>query len=229
MYRYPLTPAGTRFALLVALVATLAVVAALLPLHSIPDAINDLGAWAPPVAIALGAALLAALVPRTAISFACGALFGALGGGLVAMGAAVIASVVTFVIGRRLGRDAVVARAGGRIGKLDAWLVNTGLLSVIVVRLLPIAPYGLVGYAYGTTSVRAGTYLLGSVIGGLPSAFAYAALGAAVVRSGAVGFVSIAPAAFGLAVTAIAAVYWFRAGRRRTRGDTATRRPRDDG
>jgi uncharacterized membrane protein YdjX (TVP38/TMEM64 family) len=224
MYRYPLTPAGTRFALLVALVVMLAVVAALLPLHEIPDAMSDLGAWGPPTAIALGAALLAALVPRTAISFACGALFGVLGGGLVAVGAAMVACVVTFVIGRRLGREAVAARAGGRLGKLDTWLVNTGLLSVIVVRLLPIAPYGLVGYAYGTTSVRVGTYLLGSLIGGAPSAFAYAALGAAVVRSGAVGFVSVAPAAVGLLVTAIAAVYWYRAGRRRTRADATRQR-----
>jgi uncharacterized membrane protein YdjX (TVP38/TMEM64 family) len=215
-----MTRTRTRFVLLVALIAALAVSAALLPLHRIPDATADLGAWGPPAAIALSGLLLAALVPRTAISLACGALFGAIGGGFVSLGAAVIAFVVTFVIGRWLGRDAVAARTGGRIASLDAWLNRTGLLSVIVVRLLPVAPYGLVGYAYGTTSVRVRNYVLGSLIAATPSAFTYAAVGAAVVRPGAVGLVTFAPAAAGLVITAAAAVYWYRTGRRTgPRGD----------
>ena len=204
----------TRFVLLVILIAALAVAAGLLSPHRITDATADLGPWGPPAAIALGALLLAALVPRTAISLASGALFGAIGGGFVALGAAVIACVVTFVIGRWLGRDAVAARTGGRIASLDAWLNRTGLLSVIVVRLLPVAPYGLVGYAYGTTSVRVRNYLLVSLIGATPSAFTYAAIGAAVVRPGAIGLVTFAPAVVGLVITAAAAVYWYRTGRR---------------
>ena len=132
--------------------------AALLPLRRIPDATADLGAWGPVAAIVLGALLLAALVPRTAISLACGALFGVIGGGFVALGAAVVAFVVTFVIGRWLGRDdAITTRTGQPDCGLDAWLNRTGLLSVIVVRLLPIAPYGLVGYVYGTTSYGCAT------------------------------------------------------------------------
>jgi uncharacterized membrane protein YdjX (TVP38/TMEM64 family) len=209
-----MTPTRTRFVLLVTLIVALAVSAALLPLHRIPDATADLGAWGPVAAIVLGALLLAALVPRTAISLACGALFGVIGGGFVALGAAIIAFVVTFVIGRWLGRDAIAARTGGRIASLDAWLNRTGLLSVIVVRLLPVAPYGLVGYAYGTTSVRVRNYLLGSLIGATPSAFTYAAVGAAVVKPGAVGLVTFAPAAAGLVITAAAAAYWYRTGRR---------------
>lgn len=214
-----MTPTRTRFVLLVTLIAALAAAAALLPLRRIPDATADLGAWGPAAAILIGALLLAALVPRTAISIACGALFGAIGGGFVALGAAVVAFVATFAIGRWLGRDAVAARTGGRIARLDAWLNRTGLLSVIVVRLLPVAPYGLVGYAYGTTSVRVRNYLLGSLIGAIPSAFTYAAVGAAVVRPGAVDLVTFAPAAVGLVVTASAAVYWYRTGRRATPHD----------
>jgi uncharacterized membrane protein YdjX (TVP38/TMEM64 family) len=212
-----MTPTRTRFVLLVLLIAGLAVAAALLPVRQIPDAVADIGAWGPPAAIAIGALLLAALVPRTAISIACGALFGVIGGGFVALGGAVVAFVITFVIGRRLGRAAVAARTGGRIASLDGWLSRTGLLSVVVVRLLPVAPYGLVGYAYGTTSVLVRNYVLGSLIGAAPSAFAYAAVGAAVVRPGAVGLVSFAPAAAGFVVTAIATVYWYRTARRNRR------------
>src|SRR5262249_54420494 len=152
------------------LIVALVVTAILLPLHRVPDAAASLGAWGPAAAIAIGAGLLVALIPRTAISIGCGALFGAIGGGAVALDAAIVGCVVAFVVGCVLGRDAVAARAGGRLGRIDTWLADTGLASVIVIRLIPIAPYGLMGYVFGTTSVRVRNYLLGSLIGATPSA-----------------------------------------------------------
>ncbi len=198
----------SRLAALILLIAALAAAVAFLPLHHLPDAIRHLGAWGPVAAIALGAVLLCALVPRTAISIACGALFGAIGGGLVALAAAILAAVATFEIGRTLGRDAVVAKAGPRWARLDAWLTRRGLLAVTVVRMMPLAPYGLMGYAYGTTSVRRWHYIGGTLIGATPSAFTYAAIGAAAVRPGAIRWITFLPAAIGLVFTIVAALYW---------------------
>jgi uncharacterized membrane protein YdjX (TVP38/TMEM64 family) len=203
----------TRLAILVALIVALAVAAALLPLGRIRDAVGALGPWAPSVAVVVGALLLGALVPRTAISIACGVLFGALVGGVIGLIGAMVAAVATFEIGRALGRDAVAARAGTRWGRLDAWLTRRGLLAVTVVRMMPLAPYGLVGYAYGTTSVRRRDYVLGTLIGGTPSAFTYAAVGAAVVRPGTIRWITFVPAGIGLIVTICAAIYWRRSGR----------------
>jgi uncharacterized membrane protein YdjX (TVP38/TMEM64 family) len=204
----------SRLVALLLLIAALAITAALLPLRRIPDAVAGLGAWAPVVGALVAALLLVALVPRTAISIACGALFGAIGGGLVGLVAAMCAAVVTFALGRALGRDAIAARAGSRWSRLDAWLSRRGLLAVTVVRMMPIAPYGLVGYAYGTTSVRRWHYLLGTFIGGSPSAFTYAAVGAAAVRPGAIRLITFLPAAIGLVITIAAAIYWRYSGRR---------------
>jgi uncharacterized membrane protein YdjX (TVP38/TMEM64 family) len=208
-----MTGARLRFAGLVVLIALLAATAAFVPLHRIPDAVARLSAWAPVAAIAVGALLLAALVPRTAISIACGALFGPLAGGAIALAAALVAATGTFAAGRALGREVVAAHTGDRLGRLDHWLARHGLLSVVVVRMLPLAPYGLIGYAYGTTSVRVRNYLGGTAIGATPSAFSYAAVGAAVVRPGAIRLVSFAPAALGLLITLAAAIYYRRAGK----------------
>jgi uncharacterized membrane protein YdjX (TVP38/TMEM64 family) len=197
-----------RLAGLILLVAALAVAVAVLPLHRIPDAIRHLGAWGPAAGVAIGALLLCALVPRTAISIACGALFGAVGGGFVALVAGILGAVATFEIGRALGRDAVESLAGARWARLDAWLTRRGLLAVTVVRIMPLAPYGVIGYAYGTTSVRRRDYLGGTLIGTAPSAFTYAFVGAAAVQPGALRWVTFLPAAAGLLVTVAAAVYW---------------------
>ncbi len=209
----------TRFIILIAFIVVLAVAVLLLPLRRIPDSVETLGAWGPVVAILLGALLLAALIPRTAISIACGALFGPLVGGAVGLAAAMTAATATFAIGRLLGRDAIAGHTGDRLGRMDVWLARRGMLGVIAVRMLPIAPYGLVGYAYGTTAVLVGNYLIGSLIGAAPSAFSYAAVGAAVVRPGATGLINFAPAALGLLITAGAAIYWRKVGRARQQAD----------
>jgi uncharacterized membrane protein YdjX (TVP38/TMEM64 family) len=81
---------------------------------------------------------------------------------------------------------------------------------VVVVRLLPIAPFGLVGYAYGTSSVRVRHYLLGTAIGSAPSAFSYATIGAAVVSPSAVGWLTFLPAVSGILISSAAALHWRR-------------------
>lgn len=206
-------------------VAGLAIGAALLPLERLPRAVSALGPSGPPVAMAIGTVLLAALVPRTAISLASGALFGPLTGGACALAAAMLAAAVTFLAGRWAGRDYLAARAGNRLHRLDGWLSRRGLLAVVVVRLLPLAPYGLVGYAYGTTSVRRRHYLLGTLVGAAPSAFSYAAIGGAVVGAHHLSAVTFIPAALGVLVSAGAAVYWRRSCRSRGTGATRPRSP----
>lgn len=202
-----------RLIALGALIVALTITALLLPLHRIPDDVASLGPWAPVAGAATGALLLCALVPRTAISLACGLLFGALGGGVFALIAAVLAAVATFAVGRALGREAAATLEGDRLARLDAWLARRGLLGVAVVRMMPLAPFGLIGYAYGTTSVKRRNYLGGTLIGATPSAFSYAAIGAAVVRPNAIRWLTFLPAAIGLLIAAGAFVYWRRAGR----------------
>jgi uncharacterized membrane protein YdjX (TVP38/TMEM64 family) len=205
-----------RLLLLAGAVAALAGGAAVLPLDAVRQAASSLGAVGPAAAVAAGALLMAALVPRTAISVACGALFGALSGFWCALAAALLGAVLTYAAGRWAGRGFLAARAGGRLHRLDAWLSRRGLLAVVVVRLLPIAPYGLVGYAYGTTSVRRRHYLTGTLIGAAPSCFSYATIGAAVVAPGSMSAVTFVPAAFGVVVSSAAAWHWRRRSRLRS-------------
>jgi uncharacterized membrane protein YdjX (TVP38/TMEM64 family) len=195
-------------------VGLVAIAASQTPLGSIPAAVRDLGVFGPLAAVAAAAALLMALVPRTAISLACGLLFGALAGAGVALVAAVSAATATFWLGRWAGHSAVQRRLRGRLARADAWLARRGTLAVVVVRLLPIAPFGLVGYAYGSSATRFRHYLLGTAIGGTPSSFAYATIGAAVVSPGGASLLTYLPACLGLLATAGAAVYWRRTARR---------------
>ncbi|GAB7047382.1 TVP38/TMEM64 family protein [Catenuloplanes indicus] len=203
-----------RVAALVTAVAALGTAAATLPLHEIQDAARSLG-WAAALVMAgVGALLLAVLVPRTAISLACGALLGPALGFTAAITAAMLAATITYFAGRWAGHGLLAARVGGRLHRLDGWLSQRGFSAVLLVRLLPLAPFGLMGYAYGTTSVRRHHYLLGTLVASTPSAFSYSILGAAVMTPGDVNPITFIPAVCGVVLTSTIVYRWRRASRR---------------
>ncbi len=203
-----------RFGILAAVVAGLAVAASVLPLREIAGSIVAIGPAAAVAVAVVGGLLLSVLVPRTAITLACGALLGAGVGAATALSAAVIAAVATYYAGRWAGRGALGAKAGGRMQRLDGWLNRRGLSAVLLVRFLPLAPFGLVGYAYGTTSVCRKRYLLGTTLASIPSAVTYAVIGAAVTAPGDMNPLTLLPALVGLTLTTTIVVRWRRSSRR---------------
>ena len=215
---------AARAAALAVLIAALTLTAYLLPLRRLATQAGQLG---PVAAIGLGAVLLLALVPRTVVSLACGAFFGAWHGAGYAIAAAMAGAAIAFGLGRLLGRGAVATaisrpvpaaaeppgwlrRAPRRLARLDGWLRRQGTLAVIVLRMFPAAPFGLVSYAYGASGTRTRHYLLGTFIAATPSAITYAIVGSAATAPGAFAPITLAPAALGLAVTGAAALWWRR-------------------
>lgn len=190
-----------RFALLGAAVAGLAVAVAAGVLPG-PAAWAELAAnsgWTGPVwAVAGSALLVSALVPRSVLAAASGLLFGPLAGTGYVLAGAMIGGTVAFVAGRWLGRDFIVA--GRRVAAVDRWIVARGMVAVATVRLLPVAPFGLISYGYGVTGIRLRVFLLGTAAGAAPSTAVYASLGASALSPGSPGFVVALLAALAMAV-----------------------------
>jgi len=217
--QHPATPIGwhrrlARVGILAAVIAALGVAAAILPLQAIADSVVALGPAAAVAIAVVGGLLLSVLVPRTAITLACGALLGPATGAATALAAAIIAAVATYYAGRWAGRGVLGARAGGKLDRLDGWLNRRGLSAVLLVRFLPLAPFGLIGYAYGTTSVCRKRYLLGTTLASVPSAVSYAVIGAAVASPGSMNPLTLAPAAIGIGLTTTIVLRWRLAARR---------------
>ncbi|MFJ6196354.1 TVP38/TMEM64 family protein [Micromonospora sp. NPDC092111] len=214
-------PSARRFALLLLLLAGFAGLLLVMPrpnVADLPRLAHSLGGYAPVAGIATGALLLVALVPRTFVTLAAGAIFGPLEGAAYALGAALLAAAIGFAVGRVLGREFVAERVRGRLARLDGWFTRQSVLGVVTVRLLPIAGFGLVSYGYGTTGARMLPFLLGSVLASAPTAFGYAALGAAVSSPGQVNWYAAAPAGLGLIASVVLAHRWWRAERQRRLG-----------
>lgn len=207
-----------RIVVLAAVVGGLAAASAVLPLREIAGTVAALGPAAAVAMAVVGGLLLSVLVPRTAITLACGALLGPATGAATALAAAVLAAIATYYAGRWAGRGALSARAGGRMQRLDGWLNRRGLSAVLLVRFLPLAPFGLVGYAYGTTSVCRRRYLLGTTLAAIPSAVSYAIIGAAVTSPHGLNPLTLAPALIGIALTTTIVIRWRRSATRPATG-----------
>ncbi|MBU2665671.1 VTT domain-containing protein [Actinoplanes bogorensis] len=210
-----------RFGILGVVLAAVGIAAAVLPLQEIADGFARLGPAAAVLMAVVGGLLLSVLVPRTAITLACGAVLGAATGAATALAAAIIAAAATYYAGRWVGRGALAARTGGKLQRLDGWLNRRGLSAVLLVRFLPLAPFGLVGYAYGTTSVCRKRYLLGTTLASIPSAISYAVIGAAVVRPGEMSVFSLAPALIGFTLTTSIVFWWKRSAKKAAAAEAA--------
>ena len=122
----------------------------------------------------LAAYLLASLsaMPITLLIVVTALVFGPAAGFGYALAGSLLGGGITFAIGRVLGRDTVRRLAGSRLNELSRRLGNGGVLAVVVLRLLPVAPFTLVNLVAGATHLRARDFLLGTALGMTPGILA---------------------------------------------------------
>jgi phosphatidylserine/phosphatidylglycerophosphate/cardiolipin synthase-like enzyme/uncharacterized membrane protein YdjX (TVP38/TMEM64 family) len=122
-----------------------------------------------PLAVMIGyviAGLL--LVPVTVLIVATGVVFGPLLGGVYALSGALLSAAVTYWVGRRIGRNTVRTLAGPRLNRITRRLAKKGVMAIVVIRLLPIAPFSVVNAVIGASHIRLRAFLIGTAIGMAP-------------------------------------------------------------
>lgn len=108
------------------------------------------------------------VVPVTLLIAVTGAVFGPVVGATYALTGAALSAAVTYSIGRRLGRETVRRLAGTRLNRLSRRLARRGIVAVVVVRVLPIAPFTVVNVVAGASHIGFRDFILGTVIGMTP-------------------------------------------------------------
>ena len=124
--------------------------------------------WAPFAAIAAFVVAGLVFVPLTLMIAATAALFGPLLAIPISLAGALGSGAVTFGIGRLLEQRVLRKIAGKRLAELARRLRRRGLLAVLLVRLLPVAPYTVVNLVAGASRIRWRDFLLGTALGLAP-------------------------------------------------------------
>lgn len=159
------------------------------------------GIWAPFAYILLYMIATVLILPSTALNLTGGALFGPWWGTFWTSWAAILAAIAAFAFTRTIGREIVAKRLAGRWQAMDAEVQRGGLFYMFAVRLIPVMPYGLVNFAAGLTSVSFKDYLLGTILGTVPSVLPFVLLGSSGIQAIRTG--DVWPLMLALAMTGI--------------------------
>jgi uncharacterized membrane protein YdjX (TVP38/TMEM64 family) len=108
------------------------------------------------------------MVPVMLLIAVTGIVFGPLFGTVYAVSGTLLSAAVSYEIGRRLGRDTVRRLLGQRINGLSRRIARRGILAVVIIRTLPIAPFTVVNVVAGASHIRLRDYMIGTFLGMLP-------------------------------------------------------------
>jgi uncharacterized membrane protein YdjX (TVP38/TMEM64 family) len=176
--------------------------------------IRQAGVWAPLTYIALYAFGTLALLPSTPLNISGGLLFGPWWGILWTSVGAVVAAAIAFLFSRTVGRPTMEKRLAGRWQTMDAEIHRGGLFYMFAIRLIPVMPYGIVNFAAGLTSIRFRDFLVGTLLGTVPSVLPFVLIGSSSFKALSTGNLWPLLGALGLTGALLLFSTWFRAQRR---------------
>jgi uncharacterized membrane protein YdjX (TVP38/TMEM64 family) len=176
--------------------------------------IHRAGVWGPLSYIALYAVGTLALLPSTPLNISGGLLFGPWWGIVWTSVGAVVAAAIAFGFSRTVGRSAMERRLAGRWQTMDAEIHRGGLFYMFAIRLIPVMPYGIVNFAAGLTSIRFRDFLIGTILGTVPSVLPFVLVGSSSFKALSTGNLWPLLGALGLTGALVLFSTWFKAKRR---------------
>jgi phospholipase D1/2 len=122
-----------------------------------------------PLAV-IGAYAVGGLVvaPITVLIVATAIAFGPLLGFTYSLFGCLLSAALTYGIGSLIGRDTVRRFAGAQVSRLSHRIARHGLTAILLVRVLPVAPFTVVNVLAGASEVRFRDFILATFLGMLP-------------------------------------------------------------
>jgi uncharacterized membrane protein YdjX (TVP38/TMEM64 family) len=101
-------------------------------------------------------------------------VFGPVVGALYALAGVLLGATTVHEIGRAVPAQTAMRWLGARGERLLRRIVGHGILAVALVRLVPVAPYSIVGFLTGVARVRRRDHFIGTALGMSPGIVLYA-------------------------------------------------------
>jgi len=124
--------------------------------------------WAVLVVMAVYAGASLVMFPLSLLVALTGLLFGPWWGFAYALAGTLAASMLTWWVGRRLGREALMRHGGRHLRGLSRYLSGRGIRTMTLINLLPLAPFTLTNMMAGAFRLRFRDYMIGSLLGIVP-------------------------------------------------------------
>lgn len=118
----------------------------------------------------MGVYLLAGIVlfPMSILNVATILTFGPVWGNVYALAGWLLSGSMGYAIGRAIGHETLRKLVGARLDLLIHRAGRHGFLTVLIIRVLPIAPYTVGNMFMGSSDIRFRDFVAGSIVGRIP-------------------------------------------------------------
>ena len=140
------------------------------------------GPWGPVVFMMMMAtAVVVSPIPSLPLDLAAGAAFGPWLGTTYAVVGAEIGAILSFLIGRFLGKDLIVRLLNTKVAFCEKCSDHHLIGIVFLARLLPVFSFDLISYGAGLTNMSLKAFALATLTGMIPPTFALTYFGSTVL------------------------------------------------
>lgn len=98
--------------------------------------------------------------------------FGPVAGFLYSLTGGMFSAVIMYWVGDLLGRNFIRKLAGSTINRISQKLARHGVINIVFVRIVPVAPFTIINLAAGASHIHFRDYCLGTVLGMVPGMLA---------------------------------------------------------
>jgi phospholipase D1/2 len=133
--------------------------------------------WAPLAVIFAYTPAAFVMFPRPVLTLLTVIAFGPWLGFAYGMTGIITAALATYYTGRLLPERTVQRLAGDRLDDVIKALRRHGLMAMLAVRIIPVAPFAVEGLIAGAVPIRVWDYTLGTFLGMLPGVLATSVFG----------------------------------------------------
>ncbi len=157
----------------------------LLDPETLTESLRELGMLGPLVLTGLMTlAVVVSPIPSLPIDLAAGATYGPWWGGVYVLVGAELGAVISFMIGRSVGRNFVEDWMGQHVVFCEKCSDHHLWGVVALARLLPIFSFDIVSYGAGLTRMSLRSFALATLLGMIPPTFAFTYFGSSLVVGG---------------------------------------------
>ncbi len=148
------------------------------------DMLQGTGPLAPLVFIGImAAAVVVSPIPSLPLDLAAGATFGPWLGTTYAVIGAQIGAVLSFLIGRALGRELISRLLRREVSFCERCSDHHLMILVLVSRLVPVFSFDVISYGAGLTNMSLAAFALATFVGMIPPTFALVYFGSSLVST----------------------------------------------
>lgn len=128
--------------------------------------------FAPIIVLAIFTLASVLAFPVTLLIITIGLTFGPLWGTMYAIIGSLLSALTAYSIGRFLRKRTLKKLGGASVNTLVNRLASHGILTIITVRIIPVAPFTVINLIAGSVHIKLRDFIIGTVIGMLPAILA---------------------------------------------------------